>query len=282
MKLFLPARMAIALCAYIGVLVCIIYPTGMIRRWWMRARGMSASRRREANASHNTRWGWRLARLVEPIIGFRIRVRVVKNHHRNHATRRPCIYVVNHRSALDALILLTVAGHLHNLGVRWVIKSGMLAVPFLGSLMRDTGYAVVIRHKDKPKLASAVRVRFNRHSMFRFLKQARSEAASVGIFPEGERFSGPKQGTRWRHVGELKTEGFHQMCMHLPLHDVAVVRVLWPESRLGKTVFDASVLCDLTVPVEVELHPHVPAAEADAFLTGVWEETERRIKGGVS
>lgn len=273
MKGFPRARMVLALALYLAALVAFIWPVGMARRAWMvLARGDPAYRRR-ANAAHNTRNGARLARMVSLVMGTEFLVRVPAAR-----PSRKLIYVINHRSALDVAILLRVASLMGDVDVRWVIKEGILRVPLVASLMRGTGYAVVTRRKDRPRLSESDRRAHNVLVMDRFVEAAREDNVSVGIFPEGTRFDGAPENAARRHVGELRGKaGFRSLCHGLPNHDVAVVTVLWPTPPGGTTLLDADRFCDRTVGVDVRVYPHVAPDEADAFLESVWDQMDRRL-----
>lgn len=266
-------RTALTIVLYLAVLVCAIWPQGMARRALMRLRGVDAPTRRRVNAAHNTRWGNRLMALVRAVMG--LDVRVARAPVRADLLRLPRIYVINHKSTLDIAVLLHVASLMDDLDVRWVIKRGILSIPFVGGLMRDTGYAVVWRRKDAPRLSDDLRRDRNVATMEWFADRAREDAVSVGVFPEGERFLGAAPGAARQRVGALKGKaGFRTLCQHLPLHVVADITVLWPTVRGRTTLFDADVFCDRTVEVRVDVYPHVPPELADAFLEGAWDRKE--------
>ncbi|NBS42039.1 hypothetical protein EBS80_05290, partial [bacterium] len=174
-------------------------------------------------------------------------------------TDRPRSFVVvsNHRSTLDAVTLPVAALLISQASIRWFVKLGINWYPMVRGMMDGNGYAKVARRKDLPNAPDDVRRRFNRMVVARFIRLVREEGASVGIFPEGERFVSAKPGARRKHVGELVGAGsFRELCEKLPDHGVAVVTVLWPTLPEGKTVLAAADLCDRTIEITVDLYPN--------------------------
>lgn len=275
MKVLVLARMGLALFLYVVTLVFVIWPTGMMKRGMMARAGASQAFQRSANAAHTTIWASRLAAMARYVIGFRVRLRLPDNV--TALPRHPRIYESNHRSALDAIIVPLVALAMGDTDIRWVIKRALLRVPFLGGVMSDCGYGEVLRRKDVPRMSDVERRRANELEMNRYLRRAREDGASVGIFPEGERFTGATPGARWRHVGEPRSQGFRLACERLPGYPVVSITVLWPPDKGGKTVFDIGEFLDRTIDVLVEVHPPVRPEDAAAYLDRSWQAKERAI-----
>ncbi len=266
--------MLVGFAVYLFGLVFLIWPTGMFWRVMHAIWDADDGYRRRMNNVHVTRWGNRLGEIIFPLVGTQI-VFHIPQQIPSRMERRPRIYVINHRSVLDALILLMLAHRMGDDDMRWVIKLGMLNIPFLGGVMRGTGNALVMRRKDRPELDDNVRRRWNRMAMRRFMRDAQNDAVSVGIFPEGERFTGAKPGVRRQNVGALiGAGGFKQMCTHLTRHVVVDATIVWPNTTGGRTMFETDVFCDKEIHVYANIHPHVHPERAEIFLEERWEEKE--------
>lgn len=276
MKLLAYARMGTALVLYLLAMVFVIWPSCLVKRASMAAQGFEPAERRRVNASHPALWGTRLARMVRAVTGFRLRVRLPEGWDRR--PKRPRIYLSNHVSVLDALIMPVVEVPLGDADIRWVIKRSLLRVPFLGRVMSECGYAEVLRRKDARGIPDEERRRLNVEIMDTYMRLAREDGVSVGLFPEGQRFTESAPGARRRRVGELMGKAsFRKLCEELPDHEVVSITVLWPPGIGGKTVFDVAGFCDRTVEVVVEIHPHVRGEDADAFLESEWDKKEELL-----
>lgn len=277
MKLWRVFRMLVGFGIYLFALVFVLWPTGMWQRMMLAIWDADDGYRRRMNNAHVTRWGDRLGRIIFPLVGTKI-VFHLPSQLSYRQEKRPRIYVINHRSVLDALILLMLAHRMGDDDMRWVIKLGMLNVPFLGGLMRGTGNACIMRRKDRPNLNDESRRRFNRRVMYRFMNDAQMDAVSVGIFPEGERFKGPERSGARQHVGELRgLGGFTQMCTHMTRHLVVDATIVWPPTTGGRTMFETDVFCDQTIHVYATMHPHIRPEEAEEFLECRWDEKEEMM-----
>ncbi len=275
-------RIGIAIVAYLVVLLFGVYLPGMAIRAWMAATRATMTDRRRWNASYIARSGAMLKGISRLIMGMDIHVHF-PNDARESLGDIPFVYVSNHRSVIDGVFLPVATVRAGHANIRWVVKQGVRKIPLIAGLMEGCGYAIVIRRKDMEKLSDETRRRFNRLAMRKFFRLARDEAACVGLFPEGERFVGAKDGAKRRFVGD-PTPGkasFREMCAELPCHGVAVVTVLWPTPPGGKTVFDAADLCDRVVDITVQFHPHVGPEVADRFLEDAYDrmdgDLERRL-----
>lgn len=254
-------RFGVAIALWIVMLV-VIWAHGMAKRGWMSLRRTEASERRRINATHNAVWAGRVLAMVRAVLDLEVRTT---------RSARPLgltawIVVSNHESALDATVVPPVAVDLENPDIRWVVNAPILFKPLIGSLFADAGYAGVWRPKDDPNGDDAQRRERNAEAMRDFRERVRSDGASVGLFPEGERVAGRDRAEK---LAGLRT--FRELCRDLPDHGVAVVTVLWPPGVPVKTVFDAVGLCGRVVEVRVRLFNHVPEEEAEAFLNAQFE-----------
>lgn len=90
----------------------------------------------------------------------------------NILTDRPQIFVSNHQGYFD---IFALSGYLP-VQIRWVAKSSLFKIPFLGGAMKASGYIPVVRD-DRKKAYEA----FNKT-----LEKVK-EGSSIIIFPEGTR-----------------------------------------------------------------------------------------------
>ncbi len=86
----------------------------------------------------------------------------------------PCIYIANHASLLEPLILCMVLDR----DVRFLAKESVFKVPFLGRCMRHEQHIVVYRGSKRSK---------NRSIQAQMQRALTTESASIIIFPEGTR-----------------------------------------------------------------------------------------------
>jgi len=84
---------------------------------------------------------------------------------------RPCVYVANHLSLLDILVIFRIFTHF-----KWVSKVENFRVPFIGWNMHLNGY-IPLRRGDRE---SVVR-------MLEACERTLSEGSSIMMFPEGTR-----------------------------------------------------------------------------------------------
>jgi len=118
------------------------------------------------------------------------------------SSTEPCIFVANHNSLLDALLLYA---HFER-DVRIMAKSTLYAIPFLGEVLRQEGHIAVRRgskrHEDARRLRASI-------------ASALREGACVLFFPEGTR-SGTGQ------LGSFKLGAFYNAIQN----DVPVVPIV--------------------------------------------------------
>lgn len=273
-------RLGVGLAAWGLALLVVFYPAGMAKRGWMAVTRVDMAERRRRNATHLAEAGASLRFLARLFIGLDIEAHVRTNI---HGLERPASFILagNHRHAMDATNYTVATKKIRQMSIRYVVKWAIVKIWFLGKLFRENGYAIVARKKDRPDLSSAERRELNRPVLEEYYRLAREDEVSVGIFPEGERFTGPKEGARRKHVGELVGKGtFREMCDALPSHGVAIVTVLWPTPPGGKTVYSMLELCDRKLDITVDLYQH--PSDPDAFLEDVFDKMETDLANKLS
>ncbi|MBR4985427.1 MAG: 1-acyl-sn-glycerol-3-phosphate acyltransferase [Proteobacteria bacterium] len=153
------------------------------------------------------------------------------------AKNGPCIYVANHTSTLDAVIIVSYfEGDL-----RILAKESLFKIPNLGAILRLEKHIMVHRGKHASEKNASIR---------ESIRQAISEGASVFIFPEGTR-------TRTGAIGKFRHGAFYNAIQT----GVPVVPVVI------KGLFEAMPKGTLKIipgPCSLELLP--PIAPPDASL----------------
>ncbi len=91
----------------------------------------------------------------------------------------PCIYVGNHTSTLDAVLICAFFED----NLRILAKESLFKVPWLGGIMRHEKHIMVHRGKDAAARNAGIR---------NDIRQALDEGASIFFFPEGTRSSDGK------------------------------------------------------------------------------------------
>lgn len=171
----------------------------------------------------------------------------VRVHGESHAwARRPAVFIFNHQSQLDPVILAKVLRH----DFTGVTKKEMANDPLFGPLLRFTGAAFVDRsNTDRAKAALDPVVDTLRGG------------TSVVIAPEGTRSLTPE-------IGRFKKGAFH-MAMQAGVPIVPVVirnagELLWKHSTLVRSgVVDVAVLepIDVSTWAPDDLDEHIRAVE---------------------
>ena len=115
----------------------------------------------------------------------------------------PCIYVANHSSTLDALMICAFfEGDL-----RILAKESLFKIPRLGTILQLEKHIKVYRGKDAHNRNQAIRDN---------IKQAIEEGGSVFVFPEGTR-------TRTGELGKFKHGAFYNAIQcHVPVVPVII------------------------------------------------------------
>lgn len=121
---------------------------------------------RGADAAHSIHLNW--CRFLVKSVG--IRVHTIQSE--NLLTEPPVIYVSNHQSLLDIIILGAALGTQY----RWTARAGLFRIPLLGWGMRRTGYIAINRgHSAEAR------------SAYYQVARGIQAGASIILFPEGTR-----------------------------------------------------------------------------------------------
>lgn len=91
----------------------------------------------------------------------------------------PCIYVVNHKSYLDMIIIASLISH----KIKYLGKAEAFKWPLFGYLAKHSGQ-IAVQRDDKA----------SRQRAYNAMKQAIADGFSIILFPEGG----------WRHTGDEK------------------------------------------------------------------------------
>jgi len=135
------------------------------------------------------------------LIAAGIPVRVEGKEALAEACKGPCIFAPNHSSYVDILVTLAFLPA----GVRFAAKGEVLAMPFIGTMVRRTGQFAFDRNDPEARLELAQEV-----------DAALERGESVAIYPEGT-FT-PITGIRPFHLGAFKAAALTQK----PICPVAV------------------------------------------------------------
>jgi 1-acyl-sn-glycerol-3-phosphate acyltransferase len=175
---------------------------------------------------------------------------------------QPLILVANHRTLLDILVMVELARRLGRPDLRWVLKKPLrYAALFIGRSCVETECAFVARGGHETDLAEIERCALT----------ARTDEASVAIFPEGTRFR-PKKGSPYKTLLRPHARGFEVLRRELPRHDVLAVTLHWHGgAETATTLFQnaSSVNAKLVVETRLAGVRDDPAG---------WLETEWRLK----
>lgn len=128
---------------------------------------------KSGNRAHKVSSLW--CRLLCKLNGVKVEI----EGQENILTDRPQIFVSNHQGYFD---IFALSGYLP-VQIRWVAKSSLFKIPFLGGAMKASGYIPVVRD-DRKKAYEA----FNKT-----LEKVK-EGSSIIIFPEGTRSEDGKIG----------------------------------------------------------------------------------------
>jgi 1-acyl-sn-glycerol-3-phosphate acyltransferase len=121
---------------------------------------------KSGNSAHSVSRLW--CRLLCKLNGVKVEI----DGQENILTDRPQIFVSNHQGYFD---IFALSGYLP-VQIRWVAKSSLFKIPFLGGAMKASGY-IPVERDDRKKAYEA----FNKT-----LEKIR-EGCSLIIFPEGTR-----------------------------------------------------------------------------------------------
>jgi 1-acyl-sn-glycerol-3-phosphate acyltransferase len=215
-----------------GVYTVVVFALWLIPTWLLVA--LAPSRK---VAERITTWGLRLFFLL---IGCRIRI-LGREHLQ---TPPPRIFVSNHTSYFDVLVLMAALGSDYH----FVAKSEVHQMPFIGTFVRKLGHFAFDRGSPRARLRQA-----------REIQAALDRAESVFIFPEGT--FAEQEGVRAFHLGAFHAAVTAQ-CPILPIGLRGMRRFLRDKTYLPRPAW-----------VQVILRPPLqPAGEAQGAS---WQEVVR-------
>ncbi|CAN3359046.1 1-acyl-sn-glycerol-3-phosphate acyltransferase [Diutina catenulata] len=174
-----------------------------------------------------------VARAFLFVIGKLLRIKVrVKNE--QYLRQNPAIYISNHQSALDVLVL----GRIFQPGMSVTAKSSLKYVPFLGWFMLLSGTFFLNRQKSEKA----------RRVLNSALGQLKTEKRGLFIFPEGTRSGYDK----------LDMLPFKKGAFHLAKEaGIPVVPIVVSNTS---TIFHSATKIFNTGVIDVEVLPPVPMA----------------------
>lgn len=182
----------------------------------------------------------------------------------------PCILVVNHRTALDHMLVAKVLEHLDEDHALWVAKKEFFNAPFVGKSLARTGSAFVTRSgdaQDKECIRAMARI-------------ARADRASVVIYPEGTRFTGKRDpDSSYNYLKDPKRGGLEVLMEELPTYPIVFVCLDWKGLKGGKTIWDGDSLLGIHGSVTVWRHglPDEEVEAAEIVLKKGWTRMDEAI-----
>jgi 1-acyl-sn-glycerol-3-phosphate acyltransferase len=256
-------RGALALAAFVFVLLLVATPQLYALLAWHRLAGVQPHRRRKSVARWQSAWGVRFFGMISAIMGVRADFRIPPEA----ACDRPVIVVSNHRSSIDILVLFAVLARSGRTDLRWIIKRQLFFAPAIGRSCRETGCAYVARGGD-PGDISRVRI---------CAARAHHDDACVMIFPEGTRFTAPRPGSGLAHVLPPKVGGVLALRRSLPDYPVLSVTIRWTGGPEGRTMFDGESFVGKSVVAECALHTDLDDRVIASWLQEEWRRKDRVI-----
>jgi 1-acyl-sn-glycerol-3-phosphate acyltransferase len=106
----------------------------------------------------------------------------------------PCVYIINHKSYLDVIILASVIPH----KIKYLGKAEVFEWPLFGYLAKHSGQISVKRESKE-----------SRNRGYEEMKNAISEGYSIILFPEGG----------WRNKGDKKSKNPYNLIEDSLLHE---------------------------------------------------------------
>ncbi|MDR2534358.1 MAG: 1-acyl-sn-glycerol-3-phosphate acyltransferase [Tannerellaceae bacterium] len=165
-------------------------------------------------------------------VGIRGSEHVVRN--------KSAVYVANHQGAVDIFLIFGFLGA----PVKWVMKQGLVKIPFVGAACRAAGFVFVNQKSSKAAAGSVIEA-----------ERLIEEGSSIFIFPEGSRTTNGK-------MGRFK-KGAFQIAVN---QRVPIV----PVTLNGP--FHALPIGSLNLrrqPLEIIIHPPIFTDEADSSSESV-------------
>jgi 1-acyl-sn-glycerol-3-phosphate acyltransferase len=148
---------------------------------------------------------------------------------------QPAVYVANHQGAVDIFLIFGFLG----VPVKWVMKQGLVKLPFVGAACRAAGF-VFVSHKTLKAAAGSI-IEAER------LLQA---GCSIFIFPEGSRTTSGKMGRFKKGAFQIAID------QHVPIIPITL-----------NGPFHALPIGSLNLrrqPLEIIVHPPIITEDADS------------------
>jgi 1-acyl-sn-glycerol-3-phosphate acyltransferase len=221
--------------------------------------GIPAARRRAFAGSWLSWWGMVTHRVSFWCLG-------VTTNFENPISGRfilgaPAIVIVNHRKTLDTLVVMALLRHIGITQVRWVMKNQLRnGAFFIGHACAMMEAAFVGRTGSKDDIENIIRC----------AEKAKTDRASMVIFPEGTRFTEARRIAGFRHVLAPKVGGFLALRKVLPTDPILSVTIHW-EDKDGREMFDSHKIVGMRLRVSSRY-----IAPDEAARTGFLEEEWHR------
>lgn len=241
----------------LGMMIVTIPDLWCIRRPLDVIRLANPRLRRRTETAWQLCWARRYHRLIFAIMGIVMPVRV----RGRVCTGKPCILIVNHRTALDHLLVAQVTRQLGLEHVLWVLKMGMRKAIAVGASAQRAGCAFVARNGDNS----------DKEQIRQMAHIAREDGASIVIYPEGTRHDGfPREDGDYRYLRDPKRGGLQVLLDELPGYQVVFICLNWRGLRGGKTIWDGDGLIGIHGDVTVWVFPLVSGDTAGSVLDEGW------------
>ena len=190
-------------------------------------------------------WTRRMARVWGQLILWSALVRVKVEGAQRVPTGGPVVYMANHESWLDIpLLLVAIPGQ-----VRFLAKSSLFSIPFLGWAMRAMGFIPVDRVNRRTAIKSfeeaAARIRAGR-SVLVFPEETRTEDGSLLPFQRGGFLIAIKAGLPIVPVGLDGARRCMAKYSYVVRPGKIVVRFGDPIPTAGRAVSDKTALMEAT------------------------------------
>lgn len=206
-------------------------------------------RRDTSRVAHD--YGRLIARWMRPALG----IRVVERNADGMLARRPCVYVSNHQSMYDVVVLAS----LYPPDTVIIAKQELRSTPFFGWIFEKTGNIYIDRARREQavgRLQEAERAILERNR-------------SVWIFPEGTR------GTTSGELLPFKKGAFHiALATGVPLVPVVIAPYGYCADPQRRHVQRETVEVRVLEPIE-------PAEFAAGGVEGLREETRSRMQAAL-
>ncbi len=262
MTFLIKLRFLVGLFCFGVLLFFVIWPTILVRDFWLSRRGLSDAERWRRNSRWVGRWAQRVRRWVLPIVRHRVRITLPQIP---DGVTGPFILAGNHVSALDTVYCTLMADELGIPETRWLVKDEFRRLPAFGSLAQALGYLFISRSRADLDPITA------------FALRAAADRCSVGILPEGTRWKPGESDPEFTRVRRPKTGGFRAYCEQLPHYPVLSFTIRWPGGAGGRDLVNLDAFYDREVVIEVVYKGCVSADQAETFLLEDFREKNRHL-----